>query len=64
MRSVCADFEVELVEFNGESDHLHPLVGFTSAVNGGALPTTRWPPGVRPLATWFRPLHCPDALEC
>jgi putative transposase len=28
MRSVCADFETELVEFNGEASHVHLLVNF------------------------------------
>ncbi|MFF5207716.1 IS200/IS605 family transposase [Streptosporangium sp. NPDC000396] len=28
MRDVCADFETELREFNGESDHVHLLVNF------------------------------------
>src|SRR5512139_1372500 len=28
MRDVCADFETELVEFNGETDHVHLLVNF------------------------------------
>jgi putative transposase len=28
MRPVCADFECELVEFNGETDHGHLLVNF------------------------------------
>ena len=32
MRSVCDDFEVELVEFNGESDHVHLLVNFPPKV--------------------------------
>ncbi len=27
-RSVCADFEAELVEFNGEPDHVHLLVNY------------------------------------
>ncbi|MGW5939372.1 IS200/IS605 family transposase [Streptomyces celluloflavus] len=27
-RSVCADFEVDLVEFNGENNHVHLLVNF------------------------------------
>lgn len=27
-RDVCADFEVELREFNGESDHVHLLVNY------------------------------------
>ncbi len=32
MRSVCADFEVELVEFNGENNHVHLLVNFPPKV--------------------------------
>lgn len=28
MRSVCADFERTLVEFNGETNHVHLLVNF------------------------------------
>jgi len=28
MRSVCAELAVELVEFNGESDHVHLLVAY------------------------------------
>lgn len=28
MRSVCADFECTLVEFNGENNHVHLLVNF------------------------------------
>ncbi|MBO0753890.1 MAG: transposase, partial [Bradyrhizobiaceae bacterium] len=27
-RSVCADFEAELREFNGEQDHVHLLVNY------------------------------------
>jgi putative transposase len=30
--SVCADFEVELKEFNGESDHVHLLVNYPPKV--------------------------------
>src|SRR5215213_4759227 len=30
--SVCADFEVELREFNGESDHVHLLVNYPPKV--------------------------------
>ncbi len=26
MRKVCEDFGAELKEFNGEADHVHPLV--------------------------------------
>jgi putative transposase len=32
MRDVCADFETELAEFNGESDHVHLLVNFPPKV--------------------------------
>jgi putative transposase len=28
MREVCADFETELTEFNGDNNHLHLLVNF------------------------------------
>lgn len=40
MRQVCADFEAELGEFNGEDDHVHllvrypPKVGLSKLVNG------------------------------
>lgn len=32
MRAVCADFECELVEFNGETNHVHLLVNFAPKV--------------------------------
>jgi len=32
MRAVCADFETELVEFNGEHDHVHLLVHYPPKV--------------------------------
>jgi putative transposase len=28
MRAVCADFETDLVQFNGENNHVHLLVNF------------------------------------
>lgn len=31
-RKVCADFEAELVEFNGEDDHVHLLVHYPPKV--------------------------------
>ncbi|MCB5162837.1 IS200/IS605 family transposase, partial [Marinomonas algarum] len=31
-RSVCNDFEVELKEFNGESDHVHILINYPPKV--------------------------------
>jgi len=32
MRNVCTDFECELAEFNGESNHVHLLVNFPPKV--------------------------------
>jgi putative transposase len=32
MRAVCADFETELVEFNGENNHVHLLVNLPPKV--------------------------------
>ncbi|MFE2742857.1 IS200/IS605 family transposase [Streptomyces scopuliridis] len=32
MRAVCADFECELIEFNGENNHVHLLVNFPPKV--------------------------------
>ncbi|MFI7492728.1 IS200/IS605 family transposase [Micromonospora echinaurantiaca] len=32
MRAVCADFECDLVEFNGEGEHVHLLVNFPPKV--------------------------------
>lgn len=32
MRAVCADFGAELVEFNGENNHVHLLVNFPPKV--------------------------------
>jgi REP-associated tyrosine transposase len=32
MRGICADFEAELAEFNGESNHVHLLVNFPPKV--------------------------------
>ncbi|MGY0059668.1 IS200/IS605 family transposase [Streptomyces sp. LZ34] len=32
MRAVCEDFETELTEFNGESNHVHLLVNFPPKV--------------------------------
>ena len=32
MPAVCADFETELVEFNGENNHVHPLVNYPPKV--------------------------------
>lgn len=32
MRAVCSDFETQLVEFNGETNHVHLLVNFPPKV--------------------------------
>ncbi|MEU4513030.1 IS200/IS605 family transposase [Nonomuraea wenchangensis] len=33
MREICTDFECELAEFNGESNHVHLLVNFPPKVS-------------------------------
>ncbi len=35
--SVCANFESELVEFDGEDDHVHLLVNYPSKISVSAL---------------------------
>ncbi|MDP2975744.1 MAG: IS200/IS605 family transposase [Anaerolineales bacterium] len=35
--STCADFEAELVEFDGENDHVHLLVNYPPKIAGTAL---------------------------
>lgn len=37
MRAVCEDFEAELVEFNGEANHVHLLVNFPPKVAASRL---------------------------
>lgn len=32
-QSICQDFESELVEFNGEEDHIHLLIGYPPKVS-------------------------------
>ena len=36
-RSVCTDFDSELVEFNGEDDHVHLLLNYPPKVSVSAL---------------------------
>ena len=38
MRGVCADLDVELVEFNGETDHVHLLVAYPPTLAISVLP--------------------------
>jgi putative transposase len=37
VRAVCADFETEPVEFNGEANHVHLLVNFPPKVTISTL---------------------------
>ena len=37
MRNVCHDFDAELVEFNGETDHVHLLVSYPPKIALSAL---------------------------
>jgi Transposase and inactivated derivatives len=41
MREVCADFETELTEFNGENNHLHLLVNFPPKIALSRLVNSR-----------------------
>ena len=48
MRAVCADFGTELVQFNGEPDHVHLLVHYPprrSPCPGWSAPSRACPPG-------------------
>jgi len=49
MRAACADLDAELVEFNGETDHVHLLVSYPphsrsphSSSDSKAVPLTRY----------------------
>jgi putative transposase len=37
LSSVCADFEAELVQFDGEDDHVHLLVNYPPKVSASML---------------------------
>ncbi|MBS4728398.1 IS200/IS605 family transposase [Mycobacterium sp. SM1] len=37
LRAVCAELDVELVEFNGEADHVHVLVAYPPTLAISAL---------------------------
>jgi putative transposase len=37
MRAVCSELDVELVEFNGETDHVHLLVAYPPTLAISAL---------------------------
>jgi putative transposase len=37
LASVCKDFEAELVEFNGEHDHVHLLINYPPKVSLSTL---------------------------
>ncbi|WP_327426117.1 IS200/IS605 family transposase [Streptomyces sp. NBC_01236] len=65
MRSVCADFECELVEFNGEDNHVHLLVNFPPKVAVTKLVNSLQ--GVSPAAcarnspTWYATTGAPTS---
>jgi putative transposase len=40
LASVCADFEAELLEFDGEDDHVHLLVNYSPKVSVSSLVNT------------------------
>jgi putative transposase len=37
MRAVCAELDADLVEFNGETDHAHPLVAYPPTLTNSLL---------------------------
>ncbi|MFD4258752.1 IS200/IS605 family transposase [Streptomyces sp. NPDC058534] len=54
MREVCADFEAEMKQFNGEQDHVHLLVHYPAqgpALQAGQLPQGRQLPQTPPGGT-------------
>lgn len=56
-RSVCADFEAELVEFNGEEDHVHLLVHYPPKVAVSKLVNSLKGVSSRRLAKKYGRLH-------
>lgn len=66
MRGVCAKFEVELAEFNGEQDHIHMLINFPPKVAISKLVNSLKGVSSRKMKLYFPELHKPawksDAL--
>ena len=58
MRDVCADFEAELVEFNGESNHVHLLVNFPPKVAVSRLVNSLKGVSSRRMRQEFADLRC------
>jgi len=56
-RSVCADFEAELVEFNGEDDHVHLLVHYPPKIAVSKLVNSLKGVSSRRLAQKYGRLH-------
>lgn len=56
-RSVCTDFEAELVEFNGEDDHVHLLVHYPPKVAVSKLVNSLKGVSSRRLAQQYERLH-------
>jgi len=57
LRDVCADFETELVEFNGENNHVHLLVSFPPKVAVARLVNSLKGVSSRRLRQEFPDLH-------
>ncbi|WP_350304669.1 IS200/IS605 family transposase [Photorhabdus viridis] len=66
MRGVCRQFEVELKEFNGGSDHIHMLIHFPPKVAISKLVNSLKGVSSRKMKMFFPELHKPawksDAL--
>lgn len=57
MRDICQQFEVELVEFNGDTDHVHLLVNFPPKVAISKLVNSLKGVSSRKLKLHFPELH-------
>ncbi len=57
MRGVCTQFEVEMVEFNGEQDHIHMLVNFPPKVAISKLVNSLKGVSSRKMKLFFPELH-------
>ncbi|MHB8293952.1 MAG: IS200/IS605 family transposase [Acidimicrobiales bacterium] len=56
MRDVCSDFECDLIEFNGEPEHVHLLVNFPPKVAVSKLVNSLKGVSARRLRSEFPPL--------
>ncbi|MEL4331031.1 IS200/IS605 family transposase [Shewanella xiamenensis] len=63
MEKVCADFEAEIVEFNGEQDHVHLLVNYPPKVAISKLVNSLKGGSSRKLKQYYPNLHKPAYMK-